>query len=268
MPFFVRLTMPASVVSTLTFSSSPSITWEGGLSPVLPPVNQSIWFRFFYNGSVLVGQWSTGTATQVNLGLLPGTLTDGDLCTYTASGTLFACNTAPYTLAGLGGINLSSAITGFVSGAGSISTGDTLLSAIDKLDGNIAGKAAVNADTTGLTAAHVPPVVGNTGTTHTLAAPADMWTCSTTCTVTAIAGPAAGSEYQFCIENGTNVGTVITLAMPASVMIENQARTAYGTAGTGHGLTSGGAVKDAICIHSVDGTHYNINNAQGTWTAY
>jgi hypothetical protein len=92
LPFFVRLTMPAANISTLSFS--PTVTWEGGTDPKLPPVNQSIWFRFFYNGSVLTGQWSTGTATQTALGVLPGTLTDGDLCTYTAAGTLLSCNTA------------------------------------------------------------------------------------------------------------------------------------------------------------------------------
>jgi hypothetical protein len=107
-----------------------------------------------------------------------------------------------------------------------------------------------------------------TGTSISLSSPAEFATCSSTCTATAPVPPATGSSNQFCVENNAGVSTVITIAMPASVMISNQAKTAYGTAGTGHGLTSGGAAKDEICFHSVDATHYNIDSAMGTWSAY
>jgi hypothetical protein len=258
LPFFVRLTMPAANISTLSFS--PTVTWEGGTDPKLPPVNQSIWFRFFYNGSVLTGQWSTGTATQVNLGVLPGTLTDGDLCTYTASGTLFSCNTATTAVG-----PVASTTTPSMDGSAAYGSGTTWARA-DHVHPVDTSRAAVNADTTGLTAAHVPPVLQYTGTSISLTAPAEFATCSTTCTATAPVPPATGSSYQFCVANNAGVSTVITIAMPASVMISNQAMTAYGTAGTGHGLTLDAAAGRSICFHSVDATHYNIDNVGGPGT--
>ena len=48
---------------------------------------------------------------------------------------------APTFQAPAGGLSLSSPITGFVSGAGTVGATDTLLAAIDKLDGNTAAKA-------------------------------------------------------------------------------------------------------------------------------
>lgn len=46
---------------------------------------------------------------------------------------------------------LATTLTGFVSGAGTVSSSDTVLSAIDKLDGNIAGKQAIGNYITALT---------------------------------------------------------------------------------------------------------------------
>lgn len=102
------------------------------------------------------------------------------------------------------------------------------------------------------------------GTSATLSGPSEMFVCSSTCTVTPPL-PAAG--YQFCIFNGDNIATVITLAaIGTSARYENTARTAYGTAGTGT-FVSGGAVKDSVCIVGLDGTHYITTNSNGTWTA-
>jgi hypothetical protein len=107
LPVFLHLIMPASNVPTLTFSSTPAITWANG-SPVLPAANGSLDLKFYSNGTVLYGWWASSALAQANLGLIAGTLTDGYLCTYTASGTLLSCNTAPYTLAGLGGASSAS----------------------------------------------------------------------------------------------------------------------------------------------------------------
>jgi hypothetical protein len=67
--------------------------------------------------------------------------------------------------------------------------------------------------------------------------------------------------------NDDNIATVITLsAIGSSARYENQARTAYGTAGTGT-LVSGGAVKDFVCLYGLDSTHYLFASGSGTWTA-
>lgn len=103
-----------------------------------------------------------------------------------------------------------------------------------------------------------------TGTSVSLAAPRQYYVCTGTCTVTPPV-PAAG--YEFCVMNGNNVTTVITLAaLGSSASYENTARTAYGTAGTGT-LVSGGAAADKVCIVGLDATHYLTVSYNGTWTA-
>lgn len=103
-----------------------------------------------------------------------------------------------------------------------------------------------------------------TGTSVSLAAPRQYYVCTGACTVTP---PAPSAGYEFCVLNGNNVATVITMAaLGSSAMYENTARTGYGTAGTGT-LVSGGAVGDKVCIVGLDSTHYLTVTFQGTWTA-
>lgn len=93
---------------------------------------------------------------------------------------------------------------------------------------------------------------------------AQMFVCTSTCTVT-VPAPVAGAQY--CIYNDNNVATVITLsAIGSSARYENTARTAYGTAATGT-FVSGGAVGDAVCIVFRDSTHYSTLSHVGTWMA-
>lgn len=102
------------------------------------------------------------------------------------------------------------------------------------------------------------------GNSHTFAGRADIFVCTTTCTIT-VPLPAAGVQY--CVMNDDNVSTAITLsAIGSSGQYENQARTAYGTATTGT-LVSAGAVKDQVCILGRDSTHYLFASGTGTWTA-
>jgi hypothetical protein len=70
---------------------------------------------------------------------------------------------------------------------------------------------------------------------------------------------------QFCVQNDDNISTVITLAAVTGIQYENTARTSYGTAG--HTFTSGGAVKDQICMVAISATKYNVFSSVGTWTA-
>jgi hypothetical protein len=103
-----------------------------------------------------------------------------------------------------------------------------------------------------------------TGSALTLATNSGYAICTTTCTIT-VPVPAAGN--QFCVLNGDNVSTVITLsALGGSAQYENTARTSFGTAGTGT-LVSGGAVGDMICIVGQDATHFLSATFKGTWTA-
>ncbi len=104
----------------------------------------------------------------------------------------------------------------------------------------------------------------SSGTSVSLTAPFEIYVCTSTCTVTP---PVPALGYQFCVVNGDNVATVITMAaIGSSARYENTARTAYGTAGTGT-FISAGAVKDFVCIVGLDSTHYLTTNFSGTWTA-
>lgn len=116
----------------------------------------------------------------------------------------------------------------------------------------------------GTCALSLNPVSLSATTSVTLAGPSAFAVCTSTCTIT-VPVPVAG--YQFCVLNGNNVSTVITLAaIGSSARYENTARTAYGTAGTGT-LVSGGAAGDKVCILGLDSTHYLTVGYQGTWTA-
>jgi hypothetical protein len=68
------------------------------------------------NGYLASADWSTFNGKQAALSLIKGTYTDGDLCTYTASGTLLNCNTTP------GSGTTTNALTGAASGGASAGT--------------------------------------------------------------------------------------------------------------------------------------------------
>lgn len=116
----------------------------------------------------------------------------------------------------------------------------------------------------GIWAAPTPLAFPTPGTSTTLSGTSTIFVCTGTCTVT-VPVPAAGVQY--CVMNDDNVATVITLsAIGSSARYENQARTAYGTAGTGT-FVSSGAVGDMVCILGRDSTHYLTASSNGTWTA-
>lgn len=114
---------------------------------------------------------------------------------------------------------------------------------------------------TGLPQTGLAPSTFATGTTHTFVAPAEIWECTGTCTVTPPT-PAAG--YQFCVRNANNVATVITLAAIASVSYENTNFTSYKSTNTA--IVSGGAAGDKMCIIGKDSTHYDVMSYNGTWS--
>jgi hypothetical protein len=167
-------------------------------------------------------------------------------------------------------INGAGVISAPGGGSGTVTTTGTPASG--KLAGFSGATSITNVDLTGdcttsgalatTCALKVTPLA--TGTSVTLVAPRGYYVCTSTCTVT-VPVPAAG--YEFCVRNGNNVSTVITLAaIGSSARYENTANTAYGTAGTGT-FVSGGAVGDKICIVGLDSTHYLTLSYNGTWTA-
>ena len=148
-----------------------------------------------------------------------------------------------------GGTGTTSTLTGLMRGNASAMT---------------AAEISGDCTTSGSNAITCKPTLPAAGSSGTFSGSSYIFVCSTTCTIT-VPVPAAGLQY--CAMNGDNVSTVITLsAIGSSARYENQARTAYGTAGTGT-LVSGGAVKDSVCILGLDSTHYLFASGNGTWTA-
>lgn len=165
--------------------------------------------------------------------------------------------------------------TGLPIGTGLTGAGTGVLTALGVNVGS-AGAPVINGGALGTpssgTGTNITGVVNNnvlavtlaTGTSVTLTAPREYYICTSTCTVTPPV-PAAG--YEFCIRNGNNVSTVITMAaIGSSARYENQAHTAYGTAGTGT-LVSAGAAGDQVCLLGLDSTHYLFASGTGVWTA-
>jgi hypothetical protein len=144
------------------------------------------------------------------------------------------------------------ALTGFTAGPGTVTASDTVTTGLQK----VAANATINQAT---------------GTSVTLTAPTQIYTCSGACAVTAPTPPASGTSYDFCVENNVGVTSIITVAMPLNVTISNTAKSAYSTAstsGTTHGIASTGAAGDRLCFHSVSATAYNTDGWNGTWTVY
>lgn len=105
------------------------------------------------------------------------------------------------------------------------------------------------------------PVIANHGTSRAVVYLSETYVCTAACTVTPLT-PTEG--VQVCVQNDDNVTGVITIAAVTNVQYEATTRSSYGTAG--HTLTSGGALKDQICLQGRDATHYNIWSYNGTWT--
>jgi len=245
-----------------------------------------------FNGSAAVTLDYHSFGAQSNLSLIKGTLTDGDMCTYTASGTLLNCNTAIPT-SGLSGMTSgqlpvagsASTVTGSIAYA-TAATASTIVerdssnninattftgALTGTASGNLTSASTLDATklsgsvpAASLVAANIPAVaVPTPSASITLAGPAGIAICTGTCTVS-VPVPVAG--YQFCILNDDNVSTAITLsALGSSARYENSARTAYGTAGTGT-LVLSAAVGNTVCIAGRDSTHYLTTNYVGTVT--
>jgi hypothetical protein len=102
------ITMPASAgtlsltsqltsgtVTTTGSPASPNVACFSGGSSITDCSTSDIQGGI---GAGVYDAYGAAAARQANLSLLPGTYANGDLCTYTASGTLLNCNTAPYSL--------------------------------------------------------------------------------------------------------------------------------------------------------------------------
>jgi hypothetical protein len=103
-----------------------------------------------------------------------------------------------------------------------------------------------------------------TGTNLALGGPESFGICTGACTATAPAPPTGG--FRFHVRDGNNLASVVKAAMPVGVLVENQARTAYCTAG--FTLNSDGTtVGSQLDLLAIDPTHYVQTSAPtGTWT--
>lgn len=230
-----------------------------------------------------------GTATNqvaeggvITAGGPTGSATVAPIITYNAAGQLTAVTSATITpavgsITGLGtgiatalGVNVGTAGAPVVlGGAGGTPSSINLANATAYPAATTSALGIVEIGAglsvaSGIISAGPVPTQSISSTGNTFTGTEGVAICTTTCTITPPV-PAAG--YQFCVMNGDNISTVITLAaLGSSAKYESTARTSYGTAGTGT-LTSGGAAGDMICIVGLDSTHYLSPTYVGTWTA-
>lgn len=198
-------------------------------------------------GGDLSGSYPNPTVAKVNGTSFAGT--NGDGVCFGASNVPADCGFVPTTNA------RSIATTSPLGGGGDLSANRTLTCTTCVTSGGALGTPSSGTGTniTGIPNLNVLAHASVVGTSLTLTAPRGYAVCTGTCTV-GIPVPAFGNE--FCVLNDDNVATAITLsALGSSAMYENQARTAYGTTGTGT-LVVSAAAKNKVCIFGRDSTHY------------
>lgn len=215
-----------------------SVGWTGGIVSVATPTTTPAFTIAGTSGGIPyfsgATTWASSAALAANAIVIGGGAGAAPATTTTGTGILTWIGTPSSA-------NLASALTDETgSGAAVFGTSPTIASP------TITGTA----------------VTFTSGTSRTLANASEIVVCTSTCTVTPPASATAG--MQFCVQNDDNVSTVITLAAVSGVQYESTARTSYGTAN--HTMTSGGAVKDQICMVAVSATKWNVWSSVGTWT--
>jgi len=195
-------------------------------------------------GCTAANTWTVSSFNSSTFPTLTGTPAAGDLSYWTGASSQ-ALLTPNGSLI-LGGS--SSAPTNY---AGSTVTAGQVVTAISN-----AGAV------TGVAPSTLSNITFTSGTSRTIAAPAEIIVCTSTCTVTPPGTLTAG--WQFCVQNDDNVSTVITLAAVANIQYEATARTSYG--GANKSMTSNGAVANQICMVAISTTKYNVFSSVGTWT--
>jgi len=209
----------------------------------------------------------TGAAPIWSTLILPNAATTGQIPSATSTNTITMTATPTLGASGtVGTLALGNATSGTVT-LGTVA--GALGSVTASLPANTGTVAELNyAQTWTATQTFPSPVVTGSavtftsGTSRTIANASEIIVCTSTCTVTPPGTLTAGQ--QFCVQNDDNVSTVITLAAVTAVQYEATARTSYGTAN--HTMTSGGAVKDQICMVAVSTTKLNVFSSTGTWT--
>jgi hypothetical protein len=229
-----------TAAQTLTLPVSSTLSANGGIA--IQTIGQSV--TLAPNAADAINGGTAGASITIASGLTAYVTTNG-------SG---AIRVSPTTNSGSGTVTTSGTPT---SGNLAKFSGSTVVT-----NGDLTGDCTTSGTLATTCAMKVTPLA--LGTSVTLTAPRQYYVCTGACTVTPPV-PAAG--YEFCVRNGNNISTVITLAaVGSSVQYENTASTAFGTAGTGT-LVSAGAVGDKVCIVGRDSTHYLVFSYNGTWTA-
>jgi hypothetical protein len=116
-----------------------------------------------------------------------------------------------------------------------------------------------------LSTAALPALTNTSGSSLTQTANAQTFYCTTTCSITPLTPPVAGTSIQLCARNMPGVSTVITLAGISGLYYEKTDHSGWASS-SNHTMTSTGAVTDMICIESTDATHYAIITQNGFTT--
>ena len=216
------------------------------------------------NGYLASADWSTFNGKQPALSLLPGTYVNGDLCTYTASGTLLNCNTAiPTGTVTTVSVATANGVSGSVANASTTPAITLTLGAItpsSSIATGIQDGQMPTAVTTGASAS-----LG--GTYSTGLTINENATAATAITYTL---PTAATGKWYCVTNGYNGSAANTGAL--ELLTSAAGQYIIWTDGTlsasgGYGI-SAGAARDSACVVGQDSTHWILYTNSGVWTKH
>ena len=216
------------------------------------------------NGYLASADWSTFNGKQPALSLLPGTYVNGDLCTYTASGTLLNCNTAIPT----GTVTTVSVAT--ANGVSGTVANSTTTPAITLTLGAITPSSSI---ATGIQDGQMPTAV-TTGASASLGGTYSTGLTinenATAATAITYTLPTAATGKWYCVTNGYNGSAANTGAL--ELLTSAAGQYIIWTDGTlsasgGYGI-SAGAARDSACVVGQDSTYWILYTNSGVWTKH
>ncbi len=250
--------VPAGTVTGVT--GTAPVSSSGGTAPVISMHVADA----SDNGYLASADWSTFNGKQAALSLTAGTYVNGDLCTYTASGTLLNCNTAIPT----GTVTTVSVAT--ANGVSGSVTNATTTPAITLTLGAITPSSSI---ATGIQDGQMPTAV-TTGASASLGGTYSTGLTinenATAATAITYTLPTAATGKWYCVTNGYNGSAANTGAL--ELLTSAAGQYIIWTDGTlsasgGYGI-SAGAARDSACVVGQDSTHWILYTNSGVWTKH